>query len=182
MTNAWGLLLSMPDPQAWEAAVEVLTLTLVEEPLLTVVFQAVGHPPGSCGIAHIMTAPSYRLDVTSSLSLGIEYLFWKLPVCFVEGRSAVSCNIGSLMRGGELESFHTAIFCLSQDSLSTSGAGKTGQWCPIPFFPRPDGCTLGQRVIFKLSSKDERSCHFRKRQKISRQRKQEVQNPEGKRL
>ena len=44
------------------------------------------------------------------MSLNVKYLFWWIPIFLVIGCSAVSCDFGVFVRGGELKSFYSAIF------------------------------------------------------------------------
>ena len=37
------------------------------------------------------------------ISLDVEYIFWYVPIFFIDGSSAVSCDFGVLVRGGELK-------------------------------------------------------------------------------
>ena len=68
----WGLLLPMPDPQAWEPDVGRRTLTPVGESLWLRYFPVCGLPTWLTSCNH----PSYCLDMASYLSFGIGYLFW----------------------------------------------------------------------------------------------------------
>ena len=53
-----------------------LELSLLWENLYdTFIFQAVDHPL-VCDLILLLMCPSYYLTVASSLSLGVEYLFW----------------------------------------------------------------------------------------------------------
>ena len=76
----------------------------------------VTHPAGM-GFAYIAKAPLlYPMD--SSLPLVVDYLFWSFPGFFVflgffvNGCSAVSCDFGVFVTGGELKSFYSTILSL----------------------------------------------------------------------
>ena len=68
------------------------------------------------GFDAITNVPSFHLIVTS-LYLGVEYLWWVL-VFFVDSHSAVSCDIGVFVRGGELKSFYFTIFSPTPSNLT----------------------------------------------------------------
>ena len=73
----WGLLLTMPDPQAGEPDLGLRTPTPMREPLWYNYFPACGSPSWQVWDLIILCKHlSYRLFVASSLSLGVEYLFW----------------------------------------------------------------------------------------------------------
>ena len=79
----WGLFLLMSDPQTWGPDVSLC------EQLLSSLWAA----HSACmGLIILHNFPSYCLDVASSLSSGVEYLFWTFPIHFLEGCSAFGCN------------------------------------------------------------------------------------------
>ena len=48
--------------------------------------------------------------MASSLPLNVKYLFWLVPVIFIDGYSAVSFDFGVFMSGDELRSFYSTLF------------------------------------------------------------------------
>ena len=48
--------------------------------------------------------------MASSLSLNVKYLFWLVPVIFIDVYSAVSFDFGVFMSGDELRSFYSTLF------------------------------------------------------------------------
>ena len=54
-----------------------------------------------------------HLDVASSLSLCVGYVFWYLPVYLVDDCSAVSCNFGVSVKRGEFEAFYSTFLYLN---------------------------------------------------------------------
>ena len=101
------LFFPMPNPHAWgPKAQDSHSCRWVS---VIVNFQSAGCPPGRVGLLISCNHPSYYLDVASSLSSGVGYLF--LIVCsLVDGCSAVACNFVAFMREGELQYFYSAIF------------------------------------------------------------------------
>lgn len=57
------------------------------------------------------------LNVASSWSLDVGYLFWQLPIYFVDRCSEVGCNFGVFMGEIELQSLYSAI--LNKESTNT---------------------------------------------------------------
>ena len=51
------------------------------------------------------------------MSLDVEYLFWWVPVCFTDGCSAVSCDLGLLVRGGKLRGLLLHHYLLNKSIL-----------------------------------------------------------------
>ena len=104
----WGLLLLMPDPQAgsqmWcsELSVRYNYFPVCGSPTCTV-----------CDLIISWKCPSCCLILASSLSLSVGYIFNRSESFFINGCSAVSYDFGIFMRGGELQSFYSAIFFLS---------------------------------------------------------------------
>ena len=99
--SALGLLLPKPDPKPGEPDLGLKTLTLVREHLQYNYFPVCRSPTWRvCYMIILWKHPYRRLVVASFLSLGIEYLFWKVPISFVGGYSAVSCDFGVFVGGG----------------------------------------------------------------------------------
>lgn len=85
-------------------------LSLLWESLCNkVIFQFVDCSLSVYEIANNWKHPSYHILVASSLFCGIGYHFSWLPVNFVDGCSADSCNFAVFMRQGEFKSFYFAI-------------------------------------------------------------------------
>ena len=72
-----GLFLPVPDSHMWEFDVGLRTLTPVGESLSVnqLVFSLWSFPPGRYGVVYITKSPLLPLDVASSLSSGVGYLF-----------------------------------------------------------------------------------------------------------
>ena len=72
-----GLFLPVPDPHTWEFDVGLRTLTPVGMSLSVnqLVFSLWSFPPWRYGVVYIAESPLLPLDVASSLSSGVGYLF-----------------------------------------------------------------------------------------------------------
>lgn len=105
-----------------------LELWLLWESLWDTVFSClqVAHLAGM-GLLISQKSPSYCLNVPSSLSLHVGNLFWLLPVYFIDGCWAVSCNFGAFKRGDELESFSSTI--LSENPIIYCLCPFLLYWC-----------------------------------------------------
>ena len=106
----------MPDPQTVEPDVGLRTLTPVGELLQYNCFPVCGSP--TQWVWDLIVSQmhlSYHLIVAFSLSLEVEYLFGRFQYFFIDGCSAVSCDFGVFVRGGERRPFYSAI--LSQSPI-----------------------------------------------------------------
>ena len=70
-------------------------------------------PPGRYGVVYIVKSPLLPLDVSSSFSSGVWYLFYGFQSIFVETAQSLVVNFVVLRREIELQSFYSAILILS---------------------------------------------------------------------
>ena len=91
----WGLLLPMPDPSAGEPNVRLRALSPVGD-LLQYNYSPVCGSPSQV----VWDLIILRLLWFLLMSLDVEYLF-VVGLSFIDGCSAVSCDFGVLVRGGE---------------------------------------------------------------------------------
>ena len=110
------LLLRMPDAHlgslAWGSE-----LSLLWENLCSIMsFQFVGGLVGM-GFGYIVTAP-FLPSCCGFFVFGCRLSFWKGSSLFVDGCSAVGCDFGVFVRGGELKSFcYYSLSCLPSPAV-----------------------------------------------------------------
>ena len=87
--SSGGFHLLMPDPQPQEPKMGLRTFTLARESLQYNYFAVCGTPTRDVTNASLLLSLQ-----ASSMSLNAKYLFWQLPVSFVNGCSVVCCAFG----------------------------------------------------------------------------------------
>ena len=96
----------MPDPQVWGPDVGLRTLTLVGL-CDTVTFQSVGAHLVGMGLLISCNHPYYHLDVASSLSSEVGYLFESFQSIWLKAVQHLVVFV--FMREGELWCFYSTI-------------------------------------------------------------------------
>ena len=101
----WGLVFSVPDPQAGELDIRLRALTPVRG-TSAVPLQLVGCPPKGMGLDYMVSSPLLPISVWLLLYVfSCRRSFLVGLVFFINGCSVYSCDFGVLVRGDELRVF-----------------------------------------------------------------------------
>ena len=105
-----GILLPIPDPQAWESVMGLRTFTLMGEPFQYHYSPVYGPLTQQlwCCLYGVISLPTILMSPPLCL-LVWDILFCSFPICFVGGCSVVDCNFVVFMREGQYSYYRTYV-------------------------------------------------------------------------